>query len=534
MATERLSMRKTRQIIKRRMLQKMSAREVADSLAVSLGSVYNVMKRFKTTGLNWSSVCELSDDQLAQQLYEAAPASKSNRHMPSMAYLHQELHRPGVTLQLLHIEYLEQNPGGYKYTQFCEYYRRWLKKNDLSMNQIHPAGKRMFVDYSGKRPEIVDRETGECIKVELFVAVLGASNYTYAEATRSQKSADWIWSHKRAFSFFGGVTELVVPDQLRSGVSKPCWYEPGVQRTYDELADHYDTTIIPARGRRPKDKAKVEVGVQIAQRWVMARLRNETFFSLAKLNKRIAELLVDLNNRTMKKYGKSRSEMFETLDKPALKVLPPSEFNFGRWKLNATVSLDYHVQFENRFYSVPFQLRGEKVDIRADALSLEILHKNKRVTSHVIRDGKGLYSTKPGHMPKSHRAYSEWSPSRFISWASKMGENTERLVTAILEERPHPEMGYRSCLGILRLEKTYGAERLEKASARAFFARARSYKHVEAILKNGLDKTPLPETSEESVQLSLNHENVRGPNYYTDLHSNNGEEICSQNKPSKP
>lgn len=511
------------------MLQKMNAREVADSLEVGIGSVYNVIKRYKETTLDWPTVCELSDDQLEQRLYETTSPPKPKRDLPSMTYLHEEMHRPGVTLQLLHIEYLEQNPGGYKYTQFCEYYRRWLKKNDLSMNQIHPAGKRMFVDYSGKRPEIVDRETGECIPVELFVAVLGASSYTYAEATRTQKSADWIWSHKRAFSFFGGVTELVVPDQLRSGVSRPCWYEPGVQRTYDEMADHYNTTILPARGRRPKDKAKVEVGVQVAQRWIMARLRNETFFSLAELNKRIAELLVDLNNRTMKKYKKSRRELYETLDKPALKSLPLMEYSIGRWKLNATVSLDYHVQFENRFYSVPYQLRGEKVDIRADALSLEILSKNKRIASHVIREGKGLYSTKSEHMPKSHRAYSEWSPSRFISWAGKIGENTQRLVTAILEDRPHPEMGYRSCLGILRLEKQYGADRLEKASARAFFARARSYKHVDAILKNGLDKTPLPESSEEPTQLSLNHENVRGPEYYT----NNGEEICCQNKPSK-
>lgn len=533
MATERLSMRKTRQIIKRRMLQKMSVREVADSLDVGIGSVYNVIKRFKATSLDWPSVCELSDDQLEQRLYETVTPPKSNRDMPSMEYVHQELHRAGVTLQLLHIEYLEQNPGGYKYTQYCEYYRRWLKKKKLSMNQIHPAGKRMFVDYSGKRPQIVVQETGECIKVELFVAVLGASSYTYVEATRTQKSADWIGSHRRSFEFFGGVTELVVPDQLRSGVSKPCWYEPGVQRTYDELADHYDTTIIPARGRRPKDKAKVEVGVQVAQRWIMARLRNETFFSLAELNKRISELLVDLNNRTMRKYKKSRRELFETLDKPALKALPLTEFSFGRWKLNATVHLDYHVQFENRYYSVPFQLRGEKVDIQANALSLEIMHKNKRVTSHIIRDGKGLYSTKSEHMPKSHRAYSEWSPSRFMSWAEKIGDSTERLVTAILEERPHPEMGFRSCLGILRLEKQYGADRLEKASARAFFARARSYKHVEAILKNGLDKTPLPETSDEPQQLSLNHENVRGPDYYNDLETNIGEEKCCQNKPLK-
>lgn len=382
------------------------------------------------------------------------------------------------------------------------------------MRQIHRAGEKLFVDYSGKKPEIVDSTTGECIAVELFVAVLGASSYTYAEATLTQQSPDWVASHLRAFEYFGGATKVLVPDQLRSGVGKPCWYEPGIQRTYDEMAAHYGSVVVPARGGKPKDKAKVESGVLVAQRWILARLRNQTFFSLAELNDRIAELLEELNNREMKLLGKSRQELFERLDKPALLPLPSRRFEYGEWKIDVRVNIDYHIQLEHRFYSVPYQLVGERVDARLSAMTVEICFKGRRVGSHRRSFRRGSYTTQPGHMPKSHRAHAKWTPSRFINWAAKIGENTKRLVRAILEDRPHPEQGYRSCLGIIRLGKTYGAERLEKAAGRAYFAKARSYKHVEAILKNGLEQAPLPTGENESKQLPLIHENLRGADYY--------------------
>ena len=514
MATERLSMRKTRDILLQKWRQKLSHRAVAASVGIGVGTVGNTVSRAKAEGLTLAEVEQLDEAELEKRLYGSPASPGQKRPLPSPEYIHQELHKTGVTLQLLHIEYLEQFPGGYKYTQFCEHYRRWQKKRGVTMRQIHRAGEKLFVDYSGKRPEIIDPETGECIKVELFVGALGASNFTYAEATRTQQSHDWISSHIRAFEYLGGATKVVVPDQLRSGVSKPCWYEPGIQRTYEDMASHYGTVVIPARGGNPKDKAKVEGAVLIAQRWILARLRNQTFFSLDELNERIAELLEELNNRVMKLYGKSRKELFESLDKPAMRGLPARRFQFGEWKIDAGVNIDYHIQLDHRFYSVPYQLAGERVDARTAAMTVEIFFKGRRVASHARSFRRGSYTTLPEHMPKSHRAHAEWSPSRFINWAGKIGENTQRLVKVILEDRPHPEMGYRSCLGILRLAKTYGDERLERAAARAYFAGARSYKHVEAILKNGLDQGPLPTREEEPRQLPLTHKNLRGADYY--------------------
>jgi transposase len=507
-------MRKTKEILRQKWLLKLSHREAATSLGIGVGNVGNTMSRAKAVGLTWTNVEQMDEAELEKRLYGVPASPGTKRSLPSPEYIHQELHKTGVTLQLLHIEYLEQFPGGYKYTQFCEHYRRWQKKRGVTMRQIHRAGEKLFVDYSGKRPEIVDPQTGECIKVELFVAVLGASNYTYAEVTRTQQSHDWVSSHIRAFEYLGGAPTVVVPDQLRSGVSRPCWYEPGIHRTYEDMASHYSAVVIPARGGNPKDKAKVEGAVLIAQRWILARLRNQTFFSLDELNERIAELLEELNNRDMKLYGKSRRELFESLDRPAMKALPARRFVFGEWKIDASVNIDYHIQLDHRFYSVPYQLAGERVDARTSAMTVEIFFKGRRVASHARSFRRGSYTTLSEHMPRSHRAHAEWSPSRFINWAGKVGENTQRLVRAILEDRPHPEMGYRSCLGILRLAKFYGDERLERATARAYFAGARSYKHVEAILKNSLDQAPLPTNDEEPKQLTLIHKNLRGADYY--------------------
>lgn len=520
MATKRLSMRNTKEILRLKWVLNLSHRDVATSVGVSVGTVTNVVGRAAEKGLSWSEVETMNETTLGRRLYGLPSPFQPKRPLPSPSHIHEELHKVGVTLQLLHVEYLEGYPDGYKYTQFCNHYRKWLKKRGVSMRQIHRAGERLFVDYSGKKPEIVNPETGEVIPVELFVSALGASNLIYAEATLTQQSHDWITSHVRAFEYMDGVTEMVVPDQLRSGVSKPCWYEPGIQRTYEEMAAHYGTVVIPARSAHPKDKAKVEAAVLVAQRWILARIRNQVFFSLNELNERIAELVEELNNRTMKLYGKSRRELFESLDRPAMKALPSHRFQYGEWKIAAGVNIDYHIQLEKQFYSVPHQLIGERVDARTSAMTVEVYFRGQRIASHPRQFRPGAYSTLPEHMPKSHRSHAEWSPSRFIRWAGKIGENTQRLVKTILEERPHPEQGYRSCLGIIRLEKRYGAERLEKATARAFFAKARSYTHVEAILKNGLDKVPLPTEEEEPKQLPLIHDNVRGASYY----KQNGDE----------
>jgi transposase len=358
------------------------------------------------------------------------------------------------------------------------------------MRQIHRAGEKTFVDYSGKRPCIWDPKTGEAIEVEVFVAVLGASSFTFAEATLTQRGSDWIASHTRAVEYFGGATEVFVCDQLRSGVTTPCRYEPGVQRTYEEWAEHHGAVIIPARPAHPKDKAKVETAVLVAQRWILARMRNERHFSLDSLNVRIAELLEDLNARQMRVYRASRREMYERFDRPVLKALPAKRFTYGEWQ-GAKVNVDYHVEVDGHYYSVPHQLLGDEVEVRVSAATVEVIRDGQRIASHARSFQRGRHTTIAEHMPVAHRKHMEWSPSRIANWAGKIGPQTRALVETIMADRPHPEQGYRSCLGILRLGKRYGDARLEAACARALVAGARSYRHVDSILKHGLDRVPL-------------------------------------------
>jgi transposase len=513
MAAERLSMRQVKEVLRQKWVLGRSHREVARSLGVSTGGVSGALCRATAAGLDWKQIETLDEATLEARLYGPPEGTAgTDRPLPDPAYLHAERSKPGVTLELLHLEYLEKNPNGYRYTQFCEIYRRWAKRRRLSMRQVHRAGEKAFIDYSGKKPSIVDPKTGEVIEVELFVAVLGASNYTYAEATRTQQVGDWIGAHVRCFEFFGGVPRDLVPDQLKSGVTKACRYEPKIQRTYEELARHYETTVLPARPAHPKDKAKVEVGVQIAQRWILARLRHRTFFSLEEMNEAIAELVEDLNDRMMRTYRASRRELFERLDRPALRALPQERFVVGEWK-EAKPNIDYHLEYDGHYYSVHHTTREETFEIRATRTTIEIFLRTLRVDSYPRSYERGRHTTRPEHMPKSHQAHAEWSPSRLVGWAKTIGPKTAVLVAAIIEERRHPEQGYRSCLGILRLSKKYGAERLEAACSRAVAVGARSYRHVEAILRNGLDRVALP-TTETPAMKGTTHENVRGPDYY--------------------
>jgi len=503
-------MRNTREILRQKWLLQRPHRAIAASVGVSVGAVGLAVKRAQEAALSWPDVEGLDDAELERRLYRSAPPL-SDRPEPDCEWIHRERHRPGVTLELLHHEYLEQHPNGLRYTAFCDRYRTWLGRRGLVMRQVHLAGDKLFVDYSGKRARIIDPETGEIIEVELFVAVLGASNFTYAEVTRSQRGPDWIASHVRALEYLGGVPAALVPDQLKAGVTRACRYEPEVQRTYEDFAEHYGTTVVPARPKRPRDKAKVEVAVQLAQRWILARMRDEVFHSLAAMNARIRELLVDLNGRTMRRYGKSRRELFEEIERAALRPLPTTRFEYVQW-VKARVNIDYHVSIEGHLYSVPHRLVHEEVEARLTSGSVEVLHQRKRVALHVRSQVKGGFTTCPEHMPSSHRAHAEWTPSRILSWAGKVGSATRALCDAILSDRPHPEQGYRSCLGILRLGKRYGDARLEAACARALRARARSYRHVESILKHGLDRVPSPDT--ETTSRPVMHENVRGRDFY--------------------
>lgn len=517
MAGERLPMRQLREILRLRLVQGLSHRKAAESLGVAVGSVWHVEHRAKELGLGVEALEKLSDSDLDTLMYPSAAATRSApRAAPDFVRIHTELRRVGVTLELLHLEYLESHRGGYGYSRFCELYGAWRKKGAPTMRQVHRAGEKMFVDYSGKKPHIVDPVTGERTEVELFVAVLGASNYTFAEATRTQGGVDFVQSHIRAFEFFGGVTALTVPDQLRSAVSRPCRYEPGLSRIYGEMACHYGTAVLPARPRHARDKAKVEVGVQVAQRWLLARLRHETFHSVEALNARLSEMLVDLDARVMKAYGASRRDLFERLDRPALRPLPPERFTYGEWR-HARVNIDYHVEVHGHFYSVPHPLLHEEVEARVTATTVEVFHRGDRVASHARGFARG-FTTKPEHMPAAHREHLEWSPSRMLRWAAKVGPNTEALVGAIIAERRHPEQGYRSCLGILRLGRRHGDVRLEAACARALAAGARSFRHVDSILKHGLDRVPfdagVADTDPSNVPAPRLHENLRGRDYY--------------------
>lgn len=407
-------------------------------------------------------------------------------------------------------EYKAAHPEGYHYSGFCDQYRAWARKLDLVMRQEHRAGEKLFVAYAGQTVEVVDRHTGEIGHAQIFVAVLGASSYTYAEATWTQQLPDWIGSHVRAFEFLGGVSELLVPDNLRSGVSKAHRYEPELNATYAELASHYGVAVLPARVRKPRDKAKAESGVFLVERWILAVLRHRTFFSLAELNSEIARHLERLNTRPFKKLPGARRELFEQLDRPALRPLPAQPYEFAEWK-KVRVNIDYHVEIAGHYYSVPYQLVRKALEARYSERIVECFHNGQRVASHPCSHLKGHHTTVPEHMPVAHRRYAEWTPQRLIRWAEKTGSATASMVQTILERRAHPQQGFRSCLGIMRLGKSFGEERLEAACRRALTLGACSYKSLESILRQGLDRKSIPE--QQDLDLSIEHEDIRGTDY---------------------
>jgi transposase len=453
----------------------------------------------------------LGEDTLFELLFSKSSSSSSRAiPCPDWSLLHTELRKKGVTLRLLWVEYREAHPDGYGYSQFCALYREWAKHLKPSLRLTHKGGEKVFVDYAGQTVPIVDPHTGEVHPAQIFIGVLGASNYTYAEAHESQDLVNWIGAHVRMFSFLGGVPEIVIPDNLKAGVKHPCRYEPDLNPTYQDLAEHYGTAVIPTRVRKPKDKAKAEVGVQVVERWILARLRNHTFFSLADLNQAIRELLAELNMRPMEHLGRSRRELFEALDQPALKPLPELAYEFAIWK-KARVNIDYHVEFDKHYYSVSHTLIHEEVYVRATQSVIEIFFNNRRVASHRRTNVPGRHTTLSEHMPPAHQKYLEWSPERLVRWSETIGPHTAQLVQALLDSRQHPQQAYRSCLGLLRLGDRYGQERLEAACCRALPAGIHSYKGVKNILDAKLD---LVEPKEPVAVVSHAHENIRGQTYY--------------------
>jgi transposase len=506
-------MRKVKEVLRLKWGCGLSHRQIAKSCGIARPTVAEYIRRAEDTGLSWPLPEELDEAALERLLFPLPQSmSKEVRPAPDWSEVHRQLKRKGVTLALLWQEYKAATPEGYQYSAFCEHYRAWEGTLDLVMRQTHRAGEKLFVDYAGQTVPVVDRASGEIRAAQIFVAVLGASNYTYAEGTWTQALPDWIGAHVRALSYFGAAPECLVPDNLKSGVSAAHRYEPELNPTYAEMAAHYSLAVLPARAAKPRDKAKVEVGVQIVERWILARLRHHTFFSLPELNAAMRALLEDLNRRPFKRLPGSRLSLFEQLDRPVMRPLPPEPYVFAEWK-KARVHIDYHMQVDGHYYSVPYQLVKQALDVRLSANTVEVFHQGRRVASHPRSHQKGRHTTTAEHMPQAHQAYAQWTPQRLIHWAEQTGPATAQVVATLLASRPHAQQGFRSCLGIMRLGKTYGDDRLEAACRRALAIQATSYKSIESILKHRLDQAPLP-TPAPAAPPTLPHPNVRGADYF--------------------
>jgi len=505
-------MRRIRDVLRLCWGCRLSERAVALSCCLARSTVGKYVARARQAGLSWPLADDVGDEELERLLFPSSPTfCEVKRFVPDWAEVHRELARKGVTLQLVWEEYKQVHPEIYRYSRFSELYRLWRGALDLPMRQNHKAGEKMFVDYCGQTLPVVDRATGEVRAAQVFVAVLGASNYTFAEAFFTQSLPEWIMAHVHAFEYFHGVVEFVVCDNLRSAVSSAHPYEPEINATYADMARHYGCTIVPARVRKARDKAKVEKGVQDVEQRVLAPLRHRTFFSLMELNEAIQWLLIQHNERPFQKLPGSRRSLFVSLDQPALKPLPSQRYEYAEW-FKARVNIDYHVAVDGHYYSVPYQLVRQELEVRLTAAIVECFHKNQRVASHFRSHKKGQHTTVAAHMPKSHQHYLEWTPERLVRWAQKTGGDTARAVETILASRPHPQQGFRACLGIMRLGNEYGPERLEAACARALEIKAVNYKSIESILKKELDKRPLPQRPPQTPVIE--HDNIRGAQYY--------------------
>src|SRR5216684_707863 len=514
MPAERVAMRRVREVL-RLGFGGISKHEIARRTGLAASTVRETVARFKAAGLDWPLPDAVNDSELEAKLYKNAGTKQGHRRHaePDWAGIHRELRRKHVTLSILWDEYIEQQPDGYRYSRFCELYRAWEGKLSVTMRQAHAGGDKLFVDYAGDTaPVVIDRLTGEIRDAWIFVAVLGASNFTYAEATWTQGLGDWIGAHTRALEAIGGVPRLIVPDNTKTAVIKSCLYDPAVNRTYTEMAAHYDTAILPTRPRKPRDKAKVEAAVLIMERWILGRLRNQRFYGLAALNGAIRALLVRLNDqRPIRRLGVTRRQLLEELDRPALKPLPVEPYVFAEWRARR-VGIDYHVDIDRHYYSVPYRFARDAVEVRLTGRTVEVFAKGERIAAHLRSSGNGKHTTVQEHMPSSHRRYADWTIDRIRRDAAAIGPSTSALCGPILEQRSHPEQGFRACLGIVRLVKAFGAQRVEAAATRALDIGARTYGSVRSILDNNLDRHAAQQRGADGV--TILHPNIRGARYY--------------------
>ena len=512
MPTERLSMRRIRQLLALHFGAGASTRAIGRELGIAASTVREYLARATAAGISWPLAADVTDELLVSRLFVNAGVRAGARFHaePDWAALVLELKRPAVNLLMLWDEYRAVHPDGYAYSRFCQLFREFERRLSPTMRQQHVAGQKLFVDYSGKRVPIVDPLTGEVRMAEIFVAVLGASSCTYAEATWTQKLPDWIGAHVRMFRFYGAAPRLLVPDNLKSGINKASFYDPEVNRSYAAMAAHYSVGVLPARPKRPRDKAAVEAGVRFAQSYIIGRLRNVTFFSLAECNAAVTAAVERMNGREMRRLGTSRRQLFEAIELPVMQSLPKDDFEYAEWHF-ARVGIDYHVEVKGFLYSVPHALIRQQVDTRATAGTIEVFHRGKRVAAHARRYGGPRHGTQTEHMPSAHRRYAEWTPERMQRQARGIGPNTEGLIIAVLARRPHPEQGFRTCLGVLRLFRGIDADRAERVSLRAVEIGALSYASVASILKHRLDRPASPQAADGAPLL---HDNIRGSRYY--------------------
>jgi transposase len=505
-------MRKTKEILRLKFEAGLGNHKIGRALGISASTVWEALMRAQAAGMSWPLPEEMTEGELERRLYPSAnPAVRTDAGVPDWQKVQTELRRKHVTLRLLWEEYRLACPDGYEYSWFCQHFRSWQKDIDLVMRQEHKAGEKVFIDWAGDTIPVIEQETGEIRPCYLFLGVLGASNYTFAEPAFRQDTATFLACHVHMFEFFGGVPELLVPDNLKTGVTSPCYYEPDLNPAYSALAEHYGCCVLPTRPGRPRDKAKVEAGVLHGERRILAGLRNRQFFNLEEVREAVAAELMKLNERPFQKLPGSRKSIFTAEEQPMLRPLPERPYEH-RDRKRARVHIDYHVELFGHYYSVPYGFARSEVEIRYTPTVVELFHQGVRIASHVRNDTKGRASTNPEHMPPRHRHYLEWTPERFQSWARKIGPETETLIIAVMARYRHPALAYRSCLGILRLSERYGAARLEAAAERTLRFGGASYKNVSHILKSGLDQKPWPGPT--SVPEPLFHENLRGPDYF--------------------
>jgi len=513
MPAHRLTMRKISDVLRLHFQSRLSCRQIAQALSVSRAGVHTTIDRATAAGLTWPLPEGVTDVELELLLYPPAESSQEiqPRTLPDWKKVRTELSRKHVTRRLLWEEYHEAHPQGVGYSQYCELYKQWRLHVDPVMRIERKAGEKLFVDWSGDSIGVIDPKTGEVHQTQLFVAVLGSSSYLYAEATWTQQLQDWIMAHVRAIEFLGGCPALLIPDNTKTAVKRPCYYEPTIHRTYADFARHYGMAILPARVRKPRDKAPAEAGVLHAQRRILGRLRNRQFFSLADLNEAINEEVDAINEAPFQKLDGSRKSQFEEIDQPALMPLPQNPYEYAEW-LSPRAGINYHIEIEKHFYSVPHRLMRRKLDVRLTANVVEVFYRNERVASHRRGFRKYGYTTVPEHMPSNHRFYAEWNPERIQKWAASMGGSVALVCEEIMRKRSHPEQGFRACMGIIRLTKLYEKERCQAACQRALAAGTVNYRSIESILKRGLDRLPL--FSDTTPEPLPNHEHIRGPEYY--------------------